>query len=73
MPKETITQHIERSKDKEFMFYCLSKHKKDENKFIILRPLGVQEYWMEIETGEGTGVSSGIIYDVLRKLFKEAM
>ena len=71
--KITMTEHLEKHKNKELKFWRFSKYYKDEKKYIIIRPLSGLDFWMETNDGEGTGIGGGILYEHLMKLFKEVM
>lgn len=44
-----------------------------DDRWYSIRPLGEDEYWIESDEGEGTGVKQHLLYDVINKLFKETM
>ena len=43
----------------------------NNNRWYSLRPLGEDQYWLESDTGEGTGVKQDLVYTMLDILFKK--
>ena len=66
MPEKSIAEHIYEHP------IALIFHG-DNNRWYSLRPLGEDEYWLESNDGEGTGVKQDLLYSMLDILFKKVM